>query len=394
MAVGLGVDGSSSADSASLWLEARQAMLLAKLRDGAAAGTARMALEMATLGGAACLGRTGELGVLAPGAVGDVAVWSLTGPSFAGAIADPVEAWLRCGPVARAGHDRARSPGRARRRARAPRRRGPPACAPAVVAARLQVRRVTDGSVTGNAAGRAARLSRHGSADPSDRARGRTGRAGRSWSPPAARRSAGVVGAAGVRGGRRRQRRRGAADLGEHDRRRRHRGDGRRLDHGRLEEELQAAFAEIGLPDAEIDAQSGRRMVGATTASRPASTGSPTVLAEGGEPDLWVVALGSNDVASYAPDEYPAAINELLAAIPDGAPVVWVDCYLTNYEDESAAFDAALREVLAERGNATVVDWATIAPEDGVLADNVHPSGFGRAEFARRVAAGVTAWTS
>ena len=78
--VGLGVDGSSSADSASLWLEARQAMLLAKLRDGAGAGTARMALEMATLGGAACLGRTGELGVLAPGAVGDVAVWSLTGP--------------------------------------------------------------------------------------------------------------------------------------------------------------------------------------------------------------------------------------------------------------------------------------------------------------------------
>jgi len=98
--VGLGVDGSSSADSASLWLEARQAMLLAKLRDGAAAGTARMALELATRGGAACLGRTGELGALEVGAVGDLAVWPLTGPAFAGAIADPVEAWLRCGPVA------------------------------------------------------------------------------------------------------------------------------------------------------------------------------------------------------------------------------------------------------------------------------------------------------
>jgi cytosine/adenosine deaminase-related metal-dependent hydrolase len=54
---------------------------------------------MATLGGAACLGRAGELGVLTPGAVGDVAVWPLTGPAFAGAIADPVEAWLRCGPL-------------------------------------------------------------------------------------------------------------------------------------------------------------------------------------------------------------------------------------------------------------------------------------------------------
>jgi cytosine/adenosine deaminase-related metal-dependent hydrolase len=97
--VGLGVDGSSSADAASLWLEARQAMLLAKLRDGAGAGTARMALEMATIGGAGCLGRTGEIGVLEVGAVGDVAVWPLTGPSFSGAVADPVEAWLRCGPA-------------------------------------------------------------------------------------------------------------------------------------------------------------------------------------------------------------------------------------------------------------------------------------------------------
>jgi cytosine/adenosine deaminase-related metal-dependent hydrolase len=82
-----------------MWLEARSAMLLAKLRDGASAGTARMALEMATLGGAGCLGREGELGVLAPGAVADLAVWKLDGPVFAGALADPVEAWLRCGPT-------------------------------------------------------------------------------------------------------------------------------------------------------------------------------------------------------------------------------------------------------------------------------------------------------
>lgn len=97
--VGLGVDGSSSADSASLWIEARQAMLVAKLRDGAHAGTARMALEVATLGGAGCLGRIGEIGTLTPGAVGDVAIWKLDGPVFSGAVADPIEAWLRCGPT-------------------------------------------------------------------------------------------------------------------------------------------------------------------------------------------------------------------------------------------------------------------------------------------------------
>ena len=97
--VGLGVDGSSSADSASLWLEARQAMLLAKLKSGADAADARMALEVATIGGACCLGRIGEIGQLQVGMVGDVAIWDLTGIQFAGAIADPIEAWLRCGPT-------------------------------------------------------------------------------------------------------------------------------------------------------------------------------------------------------------------------------------------------------------------------------------------------------
>jgi cytosine/adenosine deaminase-related metal-dependent hydrolase len=98
--VGLGCDGSASADSASLWLEARTAMLLGKLRHGAASTGARDALEIATRGGAACLGRQGEIGVLAPGAAADLVCWPLEGVAFAGALSDPVEAWLRCGPVA------------------------------------------------------------------------------------------------------------------------------------------------------------------------------------------------------------------------------------------------------------------------------------------------------
>ncbi len=98
--VGLGVDGSSSADCASLWLEARTAMLQGKLRHGAAAMSARDALEVATRGGAACLGRTGEIGQLSVGACADIAVWSLEGVAYAGALSDPVEAWLRSGPTA------------------------------------------------------------------------------------------------------------------------------------------------------------------------------------------------------------------------------------------------------------------------------------------------------
>ncbi len=97
--VGIGCDGSASTDCASLWLETRGALLLGRVRHGAQAMAARDALEMATLGGAACLGRQGEIGVLEPGAAADLVAWRLSGIPFAGAHTDPVEAWLRCGPV-------------------------------------------------------------------------------------------------------------------------------------------------------------------------------------------------------------------------------------------------------------------------------------------------------
>jgi cytosine/adenosine deaminase-related metal-dependent hydrolase len=97
--VGLGCDGSSSVDMASMWLEARMCLALGRMRTGPGSWSARDALEVATLGGAGCLGRDGELGLLAPGAAGDLVCWPLGGIPFAGAITDPIEAWLRCGPV-------------------------------------------------------------------------------------------------------------------------------------------------------------------------------------------------------------------------------------------------------------------------------------------------------
>ena len=42
----------------------------------------------------------GEIGELSVGAVGDVAVWKLDGPVFAGVVEDLIEGWLRTGPHA------------------------------------------------------------------------------------------------------------------------------------------------------------------------------------------------------------------------------------------------------------------------------------------------------
>ena len=96
--VGIGIDGSSNSDSASMWLEARTVLLANRLVSGPHGFGARDVLEMATRDGAACLGRTGEIGQLSVGAQADLAVWPITGLAWAGATSDLVEAWLRCGP--------------------------------------------------------------------------------------------------------------------------------------------------------------------------------------------------------------------------------------------------------------------------------------------------------
>ncbi len=66
VAVGLGTDGAASAGTSWLWLEARTALLLQRQHRGADAFTARRALELATTGAAACLGRAGEVGAARP----------------------------------------------------------------------------------------------------------------------------------------------------------------------------------------------------------------------------------------------------------------------------------------------------------------------------------------
>ena len=95
--VGLGVDGSASNDAGNLAAEARQAMLLQRVANGADAMSAREALEVATLGGAEVLGRS-DCGSLEPGKRADIAIWDMSGIEAAGAW-DPVAALMLCGPT-------------------------------------------------------------------------------------------------------------------------------------------------------------------------------------------------------------------------------------------------------------------------------------------------------
>jgi cytosine/adenosine deaminase-related metal-dependent hydrolase len=115
VSVGLGVDGSASNDGAHMLGEARQAMLLARLRKSLEAPsvndqgqtvwgcdaapmemTARDALRLATRGGADVLGRK-DIGQLAVGLCADLALFDLGTLGFAGgAVHDPVGSLLLC----------------------------------------------------------------------------------------------------------------------------------------------------------------------------------------------------------------------------------------------------------------------------------------------------------
>jgi cytosine/adenosine deaminase-related metal-dependent hydrolase len=87
--VGLGVDGAASNESGAMVDELHQALLVARLRDGPTALTARESLKLGTIGGARCLGRERELGSLEPGKLADLALWRVDGLAGDG-IADPV----------------------------------------------------------------------------------------------------------------------------------------------------------------------------------------------------------------------------------------------------------------------------------------------------------------
>lgn len=93
--VGLAVDGSSSNDGGSMLAEARQALLLGRMRYGVGY-SAHRAMRLATRGGAEVLNRP-ELGSLEPGMRADVALYDLTDVAYAGAgMHDPLAALTLC----------------------------------------------------------------------------------------------------------------------------------------------------------------------------------------------------------------------------------------------------------------------------------------------------------
>jgi len=99
--VALGVDGSASNGGNQMLGEVRQTMLLQRVveQEPTAKGlSARTALELATRGGAAVLGRD-DIGVLEPGKAADLVAFRVDDLEHAGSLFDPVAALVTCAPT-------------------------------------------------------------------------------------------------------------------------------------------------------------------------------------------------------------------------------------------------------------------------------------------------------
>ena len=157
-------------------------------------------------------------------------------------------------------------------------------------------------------------------------------------------------------------------------------------------DEIEASLAAIGLDVLVIDAKESRRTTRSSTNLTSGSDAVESILADasaGEEPGLWVIALGTNDVASVGSlDGFRPEMRELLALIPDDAPVIWVDLWIRDRVEPIVEANRMIRAELRDRdGGSAVVDWFAHGDDDGVITgDGIHLTDVGRQVFAESIA--------
>ncbi len=150
-------------------------------------------------------------------------------------------------------------------------------------------------------------------------------------------------------------------------------------------EALTSTLAGAGVDDLVIEGRRSRRIEEGNGKGELPLSGIVTVynlLAEGVQPDAWVMALGTNDVGSYSnADEYGALIDKITGMLPDSTPLVWVNTFRKQYLDDTILFNTVLSKRIEARGNGAIADWFTVAsaPDQIVLRDDsLHPNDTGQ----------------
>ncbi|MEO5901747.1 MAG: GDSL-type esterase/lipase family protein [Ilumatobacteraceae bacterium] len=160
---------------------------------------------------------------------------------------------------------------------------------------------------------------------------------------------------------------------------------------------LTSVLASRGISEVVIDAEVRRRIeVGNGKGDAPINgeTALRKLLADGVKPDVWVFALGTNDVGNVDHDAYSALIETMLAMPPATTPVVWVDVYRPSNLPQTKVFNSTLRTTAAQRPLTSVVSWYALASDKSkklLSSDNLHPNEAGESAFAALVGGAIAA---
>lgn len=154
-----------------------------------------------------------------------------------------------------------------------------------------------------------------------------------------------------------------------------------------------------GFAEITVDAETSRRIEDGDGTGSPLSGVKALygLLADDTRADVWVIALGTNDVGQYDdPADYRRLITTIVDMVPGGAALVWVDVFRFDRLDDTVQYNEILRDVISGRDDSTVVSWfdhAANADEDVLRSDGVHPNDNGNVVFAQLVAEGIAAVT-
>ena len=150
-----------------------------------------------------------------------------------------------------------------------------------------------------------------------------------------------------------------------------------------------------GFTDINIEAEVSRRIAVGDGKAEPLSGVKTlfTMISDGIQPDVWGIAMGTNDVGKYkTTDEYAALIDQMLAMPDAKVPILWVDVYNPNQLAGTKMFNEVLRERASARANTTVLSWFDLAsdPKEKILrTDHIHPNEKGTLVFADLVSAAL-----
>ncbi|MEP7047716.1 MAG: GDSL-type esterase/lipase family protein [Ilumatobacteraceae bacterium] len=158
---------------------------------------------------------------------------------------------------------------------------------------------------------------------------------------------------------------------------------------------LSAVLGDQGFTAITIEAEVSRRIAVGDGKSEPLSgvKTMATMIATGVSPDVWAIAMGTNDVGKYkTADEYGVLIDQMMSMPDAKVPMVWVDVYNPNQLPGTKMFNLVLRDRAANRGNTTVLSWFELAsdPKEKILRDDhIHPNEKGTVVFADLVSAAL-----